>query len=184
MKRSRAFPLAVAGAALLLASLVVQPFVNEESYEGPADQEPPGPSFLVWLLPVLAIAGLLTLIGGIAAYRLAPSPERLPLEWGALESTMRLAALAGAWLERTRRYLAGIGLLGVALWTILLFELVGGQDIGAQIMQKLTLIVAFVGLSIWWAVEFQRLNRDLTQWRQHFAGLQDAQQQTIGDDED
>lgn len=184
MTRSWALPIAVAGATLLVASLAVQPFVNSQDYEGPADQPPPEPSFLAWLLPVLAMTGLIATIGGIAWYRLAPKSPALPAEWGAVESTMRLAALAGAWLERTRRYLVGVGVIGLALWAILLFQLLGGNDIGEQAGRKLTLILALVGLSAWWAVEFQRVTRDLSSWRRHFQGLEGAQQQVLGDDED
>lgn len=71
----------------------------------------------------------------------------------------------------------------MALWAILLFQLLGGDVIGDQVGRKLTLIIALVGLSAWWAAEFQRLSHYLSAWRRNMDGFQQAQQQMIGDDE-
>lgn len=96
---------------------------------------------------------------------------------GTAETLYRLAERSEAWLARTRRYVLVSGPLGVFLWYPVLVPWAwrAGREASATGWMPWALaagaIALLAGLTVAWAREFVRLDRELRAWREQLAEL-------------
>lgn len=136
-------------------------------------------------LAALGVAGAgLAIAGSVAWGRRASREALVDAGEGTAETLLVAIDLAGAWLERTRRYLVIGGVLGVLLWYPIVltwgwnFVLrSGGSGIGGLVPFLALLLV--IALTFVWLRELLRIDRDLAFWRSKLARLREREKSLL-----
>lgn len=163
-----------------------KPEVEVRIVRGPILATPMGRSLLG-----LAAVGAVVALGGGLAWR----QERLTRvarsdaasEESTAETLLLLTTRSEDWLVRTRRYLIIAGGLGIFLWYPLLVPWAW------QLGEKATFsawappafaggaLVLLLGLTAIWAREFQRIDRELREWRERLARLRQREERLLAE---
>ena len=137
-----------------------------------------GTDDLDWLFTTMVGGALLSLFGGLAWARVrAARPPAPPSEDSTVEALRSSLDRMAEQLERTRRHLLFAGVLGVFLWYPILVPWAWQQAARASdapifpwAVAGMTLVFLLV-LTILWAREFVRLDRELDGWRDRLEKL-------------
>jgi hypothetical protein len=84
---------------------------------------------------------------------------------------------AGAWLERTRRYLIVSGVLGALVWYPVLVPWAwslareGSLLVWSPWIASAGIALFLVGMSALWIAHYRRLDREIREWRARLARL-------------
>ena len=132
------------------------------------------------LFALAILGGASALAGGLAWGRQRDGP-RAPSDLdeaaGAAETLRVMAERAEAWLARTRRYVLISGPLGIFLWYPVLIPWAwrAGREGSTSAWMPWALatgaLLFLAGLTLLWAREFLRLDRELAAWREQLAEL-------------
>lgn len=131
----------------------------------------------------LSVGGaMLVLLGGLAWARQRSPPELPELAEGTAEALRRSLDRMGAQLERTRRHLLFAGVLGVFLWYPILVPWTWHLTASATDDPLAPWFIAaatlgfLVVLTILWAREFLRLDREVNAWRARMNELREKEE--------
>ena len=132
---------------------------------------------------VLAAAGG---IGWGRRLQRAAVVDPAPDEESTAEALLRAAERGGHWLARTRRYLVAAGVLGVFLWYPVLLPwawrtaLQGTRERWLPWALAASACALLLALTVVWSVEYVRIDRELTAWRERVARLRQREAALLG----
>jgi hypothetical protein len=130
-----------------------------------------GTEGFVLLTLLMGGSALVTLLGGLSWARMGHTTQAPPSDGSTVEALRAALDQIVAQLERTRKNLLFAGILGVFLWYPFLVPWAWQQANRASNDATIALAVAgltlafLLSLTILWAREFLRLDRNLTAWR-------------------
>lgn len=143
---------------------------------------------LGFLLGLMVISATLALLGGLAWARARTAREpAAPTDDSTVEALRRSLDRMGEQLERTRRHLLFAGVLGIFLWYPILVPWAWQQAARVSDDAFLPWTVAgaalafLIVLTILWAREFLRLDRELNAWRGRLGELRDREAGLLDD---